>query len=182
MPSSPRPAKPRPDLLLTIEGAEVRFEWRGDRWAHSVRFDPAAGGSMAGLWHSIEGPGDSSGDDRWPASPVLVELHSHPAVGKVAVMGLGLAGRSHFSASVAPDPRVPGALRFEIAARINEAPVQLGSTYRSGGPAAAIVRVEPFPLAAAPLPRTVEWSYRISPHGIEPLPGARLASGASASA
>ena len=182
MPSSPRSAKPRPDLLLTIEGAEVRFEWRGDRWAHAVRFDPAAGGSMVGLWHSIEGPGDTSGDDRWPASPVLVELHSHPAGGKVAVMGLGLAGRSHCSASVAPDPRVPGALRFEIAARINEAPVQLGSTYRSGGPSAAIVRVEPYPLAAAPLPRTVEWSYRISPHGIEPLPGARLASDASASA
>jgi hypothetical protein len=75
-----------------------------------------------------------------------------------------------------------GAAAVEIAARINEAPVQLGSTYRSGGPAAAIVRVEPFPLAAALLPRTVEWSYRISPHGIEPLPGARLASGASASA
>ena len=81
MPSSPRSAKPRPDLLLTIEGAEVRFEWRGDRWAHAVRFDPAAGGSMVGLWHSIEGPGDTSGDDRWPASPVLVELHSHPAGG-----------------------------------------------------------------------------------------------------
>ena len=63
MPSSPRSAKPRPDLLLTIEGAEVRFEWRGDRWAHAVRFDPAAGGSMVGLWHSIEGPGDTSGDD-----------------------------------------------------------------------------------------------------------------------
>lgn len=137
---------------------------------------------MAELWRSIEGPGDNSGDDRWPASPVLVELHPHPAAGKVAVLGLGLVGRSHFSASVAPDPGVPGALRFEIAARINEAPVQLGSTYRSGGPAAAIVRVEPFPLADAPLPRTVEWSYRISPHGIEPLPGARLASGASASA
>jgi hypothetical protein len=137
---------------------------------------------MTGLWYSIEGPGDTSGDDRWPASPVLAEIHSHPAAGRVAVMGLGLAGRSHFSASVAPDPRVPGALRFEIAARINEAPVQLGSTYRSGGPAAVIVRVEPFPLADAPLPRTVEWSYRISPHGIEPLRGARLASGGSPSA
>lgn len=137
---------------------------------------------MTGLWHSIEGLGDMTADDRWPASPVLVELHSHPTAGKVAVMGLGLAGRSHFSASVAPDPEVPGAIRFEIAARINEAPVQLGSTYRSGGPAAAMVRVEPFPLASAPLPRTVEWSYRISPHGIEPLPNARLASDASASA
>jgi hypothetical protein len=182
MPSSPRPAKPRPDLLLTIEGGEVRFEWQGDRWAHAVRFDAAAGGPMPGIWHSIEGPGDTSGDDRWPASPVLAELHSHPAAGRVAVMGLGLAGRSHFSASVGPDPQSPGALRFEIAARINEAPVQLGSTYRSGGPAAAIVRVEPFPLPDAPLPRTVEWSYRISPHGIEPLRGARLASGGSASA
>lgn len=182
MPSSFRPAKPRPAQVLVVGGAEVRFEWRGDRWTHVVRFDGLADGPTAGPWHSVEGPGDNSSDDRWPASPVLVELHTHPAAGSFAVIGLGLAGRSHFSASVGPDPQVPGALRFDIAARIHEPPVQLGSSYLSGGPAAAILRVEPLPPANAPLPRTVEWSYRIGPHGIEALPGARLTSAGSASA
>ena len=74
-------------------------------------------------------------------------------------------------------PRSQGARRPPLRDR---GPDQRGPG--SGGPSAAIVRVEPYPLAAAPLPRTVEWSYRISPHGIEPLPGARLASDASASA
>ena len=182
MPSSFRPAKPRPAQVVTVGGAEVRFEWRGDRWTHVVRLENEADGPMAGPWHSVEGPGDNSRDDRWPASPVFVELQTHPAGGNVVVMGLGLAGRSHFSASVGPDPLVPGVLRFDIAARIHEPPGQLGSTYLSGGPAAARVRVEPVPLADVPLPRTVEWSYRIGPRGIEPLPGARLASAGSASA
>jgi hypothetical protein len=105
---------------------------------------------------------------------VFAKLHTPPIAGGIAVMGLGLAGRSHFSASVGADPAAPGSIRFDIAARIHEPPVRLGSTYRSDGPAATILRVEPLPLAAPPLPRTVEWSYRIGPHGIEPLAGARL--------
>lgn len=182
MPSSSRSAKPRPAQVLTVGNTEVRFEWRGDRWTHAVRFEGSPDLLTTGPWQSVEGPGDNSRDDRWPPSPVFVELHTHPAAGSVAVMGLGLAGRSHFSASIGPDNQVPGALRFDIAARIHEPPVQLGSTYRSGGPTAVILRVEPLPLADAPLPRTVEWSYRISPHGIEPLPGSRLSSAGSASA
>lgn len=182
MPSSSRSAKPRPAQVLSVGGAEVRFEWRGDRWTHAVRFEGLPDLPTTGPWLSVEGPGDNSRDDRWPPSPVFVELHTHPAAGSVAVMGLGLAGRSHFSASIGPDSQVPGALRFDIAARIHEPPVQLGSTYRSGGSTAAFLRVEPLPLADAPLPRTVEWSYRISRGGIEPLPGSRLSSVGLASA
>jgi len=172
MSSSFRSAKPRPPVILACGGAEVRFEWQGDRWAHAVRFDGGPGGIEG--WHSLEGPHPPGGDDRWPASPVFAKLHTHPIAGGIAVMGLGLAGRSHFSASVGADPAAPGAIRFDIAARIHEPPDRLGSTYRSDGPAATILRVEPLPLAALPLPRTVEWSYRIGPHGIEPLAGARL--------
>ena len=172
MSSSSRSAKPRPPVILAFGGAQVRFDWQGDRWAHVVRFDGGLGRGTEG-WHSFEGP-HPGGDVRWPASPVFAELHTHPIAGGIAVMGLGLAGRSHFSASVAADPAAPGSIRFDIAARIQEPPDRLGSTYRFDGPAATILRVEPLPLAAPPLPRTVEWSYRIGPHGIEPLTGARL--------
>jgi hypothetical protein len=181
MPSSSRLPHSRPAILLSVGGAEVRFDWLADRWAHVVRFDGVAGRPSAGAWHSVEGRHDG-GDDRWPASPVFVELHTHSAAGNAAVMGLGLAGRSHFSASIAADRACPGAIRFEIAARIQEAPLDLGSTYACGGPAGSIIRVEPTPFADAVLPRTVEWSYRIGPDGIEPLAGARLVSSGSASA
>lgn len=173
MPSSPRPAKSRPAIHVTLAGADIRFDWQGDRWAHAVRFDGAAAEQTGGGWHSVEGAG--GGDDRWPASPVFVELNTHSVAGSVAVIGLGLAGRSHFSASVAADSSSPGAIRFDIAARIHEIPLHLGSTYESAEPSRSIlVRVEPIPSPADVLPRTVEWSYRISPHGIEPLAGARL--------
>lgn len=173
MPSSSRPAKPRPAIHLTLSGVDVRFDWLGDRWAHAVRFDGTAAERAGGAWHSIEGPG--GGDERWPDSPVFVELNTHSVSGSMAVIGLGLAGRSHFSASVAADPTSPGTIRFDIAARIHEAPLHLGSTYGSEGPSRSfLVRVEPIPSADDVLPRTVEWSYRIGPHGIEPLAGARL--------
>lgn len=173
MPSSSRPAKPRPAIHVTLAGVELRFDWQGDRWAHTVRFDGAADEQAVEGWHSIEGPG--GGDERWPDSPVFVELNTHSVAGSIAVIGLGLAGRSHFSASVAGDPAFPGAIRFDIAARIHEAPLHLGSTYESKGDSRPIlVRVEPIPSPDDVLPRTVEWSYRIGPHGIEPLAGARL--------
>jgi len=174
MPSSFRSAKPRAAILLAVGGTEVRFEWQGDRWGHAVLFQGVAPGPSPAAWHSIEGAVAGGEDDRWPRSPVLVEVHGHPSAGSLTVIGLGLAGRSHFSASVGPDPEVTGAIRFDMAARIQEPPVRLGSTYRSVDPDGPFLRVEPAPIAGAPLPRTVEWSYRIGPHGIEPLAGARI--------
>lgn len=173
MSSPPPPGKPRPPLILAFGAVEVRFEWRGDRWGHAIRFDETVDRPDGSGWRSVEGP-LPHGDDRWPASPVLVEIHAQGGPDGVAVIGLGLAGRSHFSASVGPDPRAPGSIRFDLAARIHAHPGSLGSTYRREGTDATTLRVEPLPVADAPLPRTVEWSYRIGPTGIEPLSGARL--------
>ena len=47
MPSSSRSAKPRPPVILACGGAEVRFDWQGDRWAHVVRFDGGLGRDAA---------------------------------------------------------------------------------------------------------------------------------------
>lgn len=148
-------------------GVTVDFTWAGDRWQHRVVVHGPVTEPPADTWESVEGPGPAGGDARWPASPVLVELSAvalpgpEPTDGR-AIVGVGLAGRSHFSAAIAPDPDRPDAIRFEIACRLTEPPGWLGSTYRVGG---RIVQVVPRD-AAGPLPRTVTWSYSLGPEGL----------------
>jgi len=148
-------------------GVTVDFTWAGDRWQHHIVVRGPVTGPPADTWESVEGPGPTGGDPRWPASPVLVELSAvalpRPGTaGGRALVGVGLAGRSHFSAAIAPDPDRPGAIRFEIACRLTEPPGWLGSTYRVGG---RIVQVVPRE-ATGTLPRTVSWSYSLGPEGL----------------
>jgi len=123
-----------------------------------------------GRWRSVEGPEASGGDPRWPASPVLVELSRLQTPRGPALLGVGSAGRSHFSASIDADPHLPDRLRFEVACRVQEPPAWLGSTYHGRG---GIVRVTPGPMSAAP-PATVAWAYTFSSDGLLPhgeMPG-----------
>jgi len=137
----------------------VRFTWLEDRWAHDILVGRTV------CWQSVEGPDADGGDPRWPASPVFVELSRlHTARGPV-LLGVGRAGRSHFSASIEADPAHPDRLRFEVACRVQELPARLGSTYRGPGGA---VRVAPA-TAAPPPPATVVWAYAASPGGIVAL-------------
>ena len=148
--------------------------WQEDRWTHCVDGQNSSqAGSQSGRqsgWQSVEGPWPHDGDPRWPASPVLVELSRVQAAGGPAIVGVGLAGRTHFSASIAPDARCPDAIRFEIAARLHEASGWLGSTYRSGGQLLRIVATD----EGTSLPRTVSWSYSIGPQGIFGVVGATV--------
>ena len=165
---------PRPPILLAVGETLVRFEHVGDRWQHAVT---VASGREA-TWHSVEGPiGD--GDDRWPASPVFVEVTRLGSAPESPVMAVGQAGRTHFSAVILPDAACPGAVRFELAARVNEPPPTLGSTYRivaAGGsatPSTGPFRVVPVDREET-LPRTVRWSYRFSAEGLAVLEGTTL--------
>jgi hypothetical protein len=104
---------------------------------------------------------------------VLVELSRvalprGAAGGGSALVGVGLAGRSHFSASIAPDPQVADAIRFEIACRLHEPPLWLGSTYRAGGRLIQLTALDDVVI----LPRTVVWTYSIGPEGVFGLRGA----------
>ena len=112
---------------------------------------------------------DAAADPRWPASPVLTEVSLVGAAGRPAIVGLGLAGRSHFSVSVAAHPDRPDTLLFEVACRIQEPPGWLGSTYRAadGGSVQAAPQA-----VGTDLPRTVQWSYAVGPGGVVPLPTA----------
>lgn len=145
---------PHAPLTLTIGPVTVVFTWSGDRWSHRVTVGDAA-------WESVEGPRAEDGDERWPASPVLVELSRIDTSHGPAILGVGLAGRSHFSASIAPDPAAADRARFEIACRYNEPPTWLGSTYRAGAQTATVR-----PASAAPPPATVQWAYTFGAVGL----------------
>lgn len=150
-------------VRLRAGATEIVFVREHDRWRHVV--------TVAGepRLESIEGPAAPAADPRWPASPVLTEVALVDAAGRPAILGLGLAGRSHFSMSVAAHPDRPNTLLFEVACRIQEPPGWLGSTYRAAD--GGLVQAAP-PAAGTDLPRTVQWSYAVGPGGLVPLPTA----------
>lgn len=146
---------PHPPSLVAGQLA-ITFAWAVDRWAHRVTI---AGRLIA---ESVEGAG-TDGDPRWPASPPLVELTPTTTAGRPAVVGVGLAGRSHFSASLVPLADRPDTVLVEIACRLQEEPAWLGSTYRLAG--GGRLRITAAGRETA-LPRTVQWSYTVGPTGI----------------
>lgn len=146
-------------LCLAAGVVEVVFVREGDRWTHEVRCRGAT------VCASVEGAWSAAGDPRWPASPALQEVTAAPPGARPALLAVGHAGRSHFSASVAVDPEAADSLVFEIACRVVEPPGWLGSTYRMPGTAAETVRIAATDPGSG-LPRTVRWSYRIGPGGI----------------
>jgi hypothetical protein len=169
----------RPPVRLDAGSTAAVFTWVGDRWTHRIT---TGGDGEADGWTSLDGPSPAD-DPRWPASPVLVELsrvklsrvdlpRAAPAGGS-AMVGVGLAGRSHFSASMAPDPEVANSIRFEIACRLHEPPLWLGSTYRTGGLLFHLTALD----EVTTLPRTVVWAYSIGPQGIFAVRGAAVSTG-----
>ncbi len=137
-------------VRLAAGTAVVEFTRTGDRWRHSIS---TADGRV---WQSVEGMADHACDPRWPASPVLTEVTLTEAGGRPAVLGLGLAGRSHFSLCVTIHADQPDTLLFEAACRLSDMAGWLGSTYcclENG-----TILMKPGGSPPAP-PATVLWSY-----------------------
>lgn len=148
-------------LRLQAGLAGVVFSWAGDRWEHEVVVPDGR------RWRSLEGPEDAAADPRWPASPPLVEVSLVSAGSRPAILGVGLAGRSHFSLSVVGCPDRPDTLLFEAACRIVEPAPWLGSTYAHAAGRERIAADR-----SSPPPATIRWAYRIGPAGLEPVAGA----------
>lgn len=163
------------DLRILLDAVEIVFTWCGDRWSHAIHFP---GHADAATWRSVEGPEEPGGDAAWPVSPVIVELSPVPSAS--AVVGVGRAGKSHFSVSFTTKPAgsFPAGsgcrLFVECACRIQEPPGWLGSTYEragertgSAGPPSRLVRIPAAidPAITGSLPRTVTWSYFVGPTG-----------------
>jgi len=155
-PTGPRSRQPP---AFTAGRLSVAFTWAGDRWQHAVTID---GRPLAtSLEHTADGR-----DPEWPASPPLVELSTASTGAGLAVLGVGRAGRSHYSASFTPLVAEPDTVLVEIACRVSEPPAWLGSTYVMAGRPVRIVAAPP---ETGP-PVTVRWAYTAGPAGLFPLP------------
>jgi hypothetical protein len=147
-------------------GLVVEFFKARDRFAHRVLC--VNGESSLALFESVEG-----GDEDWPPSPPLQQLdQSQSENGRLALLLVGMAGRSHWSLSVEADPS-SRSLIFDVACRASVAPRWLGSSYRPSGQARGWrlvvdaghiddrdgIAVCP-DLSASGLPATLRWRYR----------------------
>lgn len=104
---------------------ELSFDWRGDRWGHTLTLTPPGGGVLV-LVASEEG----TPEQVWPPSPPLQALDRQTlADGRPVALLVGMAGRSHWSASVELD-FVREAIRFDLACRHAGQPGWIGSTCR----------------------------------------------------
>ena len=158
--------RPRPPIVVCAGSVRAVFSWAGDRWRHAILLDDRP-------WaESLEDRADGR-TAAWPCSPPLVELSAVEAAAGPAVLGVGLAGRSHFSASVTASPDRPDALLFEFACRVRERPDWLGSTYEVGGER---LRLGPLQ-ATGDLPATIRWAYHADRSGFHAVPPATLLRG-----
>ena len=114
------------DQLLESDRLRVRFWFCEDRYAHEVWL--AVGGEWIAVLASVEG----SPSEDWPASPPLQSLHfERLGMANQSALLVGMAGKSHWSASIELDP-TGNCARFDIACRVRGAIKQvLASTYRA---------------------------------------------------
>lgn len=105
----------------------MTFDWNGDRYFH--RIESLSGNTARLLLESLEG----SDNDQWPSSAPLQQLsiEERPGNRQVALL-VGMAGRSHWSASVTA-ARQDRSLLFEMACRTNDTLARLLSSYRIRG-------------------------------------------------
>ena len=123
-------ARTPPESALQVighdgRGLRVVFQRQADRCAHRIEF--IDGDRAFCLLTSIEG----TSDQPWPPSPPLQQLSIEAlSPGRQAALLLGMAGKSHWSASVECDPATVS-LVFDVACRVQQRPQQLGSCYRT---------------------------------------------------
>ena len=174
MPDPPlRQSKSRVPIHFEVGRMSVEFIWNNDRWRHFFRID------QKDCMRSVEGdtfPTNNEAQppcisERWPASPVITEVTPTEAMGHRALVAVGLAGRSHFSASLTASIAKKDTILVEVACRVFEAPEWLGSTYScyEKGPPDDLITIKPGPREPFDRPLTVLWSYCVSVGGIEAL-------------
>ena len=112
--------------MLAAGRLQIEFFRQGDRYAHRISL--AGDDRPVELLVSVEGGGHVDGpnpnrpdcdyaDDAWPASPPFQELRIEPrSDGRQVALLVGMAGRSHWSASVEADPQL-GRFTFDVACR-----------------------------------------------------------------
>ncbi len=118
------------DSLLTgashNQRLRIDFTWNGDRYQQTLWL--MSGTRECCLLTSVEGTGQQA----WPPSPPLQNLHQQKMpTGNSAALGVGMAGRSHWSLSVEASADQP-TLTCDVACRVKEGPGDLAATWESG--------------------------------------------------
>jgi hypothetical protein len=122
----------------------VEFVWRNDRYGHVISAVNSDGAAET-LLESIEG----TPADIWPPSPPLQSLHRETLPdGRSALLLVGAAGRSHWSASVETAPGEPK-LIFDLACRHGKESGWLGCRYSAAGAAREQLAIESDAAAAS---------------------------------
>jgi len=103
-----------------------------DRYGHGIEY---VAGPQASICLRSELGRDR---DPWPASPPLQQCSLEPAAhGRQMGLAVGMAGKSHWSQSVETDPTALS-LTFDVACRVHQPPLWLGSSYRADYPLEAL--------------------------------------------
>ncbi len=108
----------------------VNFAWSTDRFAHTIEWRDEADNWQVVL-KSLEGTPDNA----WPPSPPFQEVEPHVGgSGLTCLLAVGLAGTSHWSASIEEilqvgQPSNESKIRFDVACRLKGAATTLESTY-----------------------------------------------------
>lgn len=130
-------------LRLDLPGGacwELSFHWQEDRWGHSLSLVTSDSRRVVML-ASNEGTAQQA----WPPSPPLQALHFQTLPdGRQVALLVGMAGRSHWSASVEPTCPKPG-LRFDFACRHPAQPGWIGSTCHLAQAAFKHLDIAPLP-------------------------------------
>lgn len=104
-------------------GLAVEFVWSQDRYAHRLLYLSPTDEQV--LLHSREG----DPKEGWPSSPPIQQLRRHVSTpDREVLLGLGMAGNSHWSLSV-ESMNSPPTLLFDVACRLRGPYAWLGSTY-----------------------------------------------------
>ncbi len=107
-------------------GGWLKWQETSDRTAHRVGHIEVEGTRV--LEHELASSVEGTPSDPWPPSPPVQQTHCQQMAGMRTVwMGLGMAGRSHWSCSIEATGR---GLEFDCACRVAGEPAWLGSTYR----------------------------------------------------
>ena len=120
-------------LTIVARGADdstlaIESWWGEDRFAHRLVW--TFGGRRHVLLTSIEG----RPDEDWPPSPPLQQMARQASSAGPILLGLGMAGANHWSASMqarSGDPNDCG-LQIELACLVRQPNPRLGCRYRTG--------------------------------------------------
>ena len=103
------------------------FRCEAGRYRHSICLRKTSDEVLIDRWDDEP----LSSDEDWPASPPIQQLSLETIAGMPALLGVGQAGKSHWSISVETltQARSQPAIRFDLACRCPAPPDWLGSSY-----------------------------------------------------